>query len=138
MKTYDPKQIQVIVGVRAITGFAEDTMVTVARTSDAFTLTMGADGEGTRAKSNDKSGTFTLELMQSSESNAYLSNLALADELNNGGIVPVLVKDSSGASLHGAEQAYIQKDPDAVYGKTVGNRTWIITTDNLKNYNGGN
>ena len=138
MKTYDPKQVQIIVGAHIVSGFAEDTLVTVNRTNDAFTLTMGADGEGTRAKSNDKSGTIQIELMQSSESNAYLSSLMIADEVSNSGLVPVLVKDTSGSSLHSAEQAYIQKQPDSAYGKTAQSRVWILVTDNLNTFIGGN
>src|SRR5690554_1526750 len=100
MKTYDPKQVQLIVGGVPLSGFADGTFVRVGRRNVAWDLVAGADGEGTRTKSNDKTGFFEFELMQSSQSNQYLSNLALSDELNNAGVVPVLVKDGSGASLH--------------------------------------
>lgn len=138
MKTYDPKSVSLIVGGVPISGFADGSFIRVRRNSDAFSLSMGADGEGTRVKSNDKSGQIEVELAQSSLSNQFLSNLALADELNNAGIVAVLLKDGSGSSLHGAEQMYVKKTPDSDYAKDATSRVWILETDNLQNYIGGN
>ncbi len=138
MKTYDPKQIVIIVGGVQLTGFADGSFVTVRRNADAWSLQMGTDGEGTRSKSNDKSGQIEVVLMQSSQGNAYLSNLALADELNNAGIVPALVKDNGGSSLHAAEQVYVKKTPDSEYAREAGPRTWVLETDNLQNFVGGN
>jgi hypothetical protein len=131
MKTYDPKQIQVIVGGVSMQGFADDSVVKVTRLADAFTQTIGVDGEGTRAKSNDNSAEIEISLKQSSDSNAFLSSLANADRLNNGGVVPVMVKDNNGTSLHMAEQAYIKKMPDSEYNKTASDRVWTLVTDNI-------
>lgn len=138
MKTYDPKQVQIIVGGIPLSGFADGSFVTVARAEDAWTMTVGADGEGTRSKSNNKSGQITVVLMQSSQSNQYLSNLILADEINNAGLVPTMVKDGSGSSLYMAEQSYVKKAPDSDFAKVAGTRTYVIETDNLQMFNGGN
>ncbi len=138
MKTYDPKQVQLIVGGVIGSGYADGTFITVARANDAYLMAMGTDGEGTRIKSNDKSGTFELVLQQSSSFNQHLSNLLLADEADNAGIVPVMLKDGSGSSLYLAEQAYIKKAPDAAFGKDIGTRTYILETDNLQMFAGGN
>jgi hypothetical protein len=137
-KTYDPSQVAIIVGGFQITGFADGSFLTVARNTDAFALYIGTDGEGTRAKSNNKSGRITLTLAQSSDSNAILSGIAAADELSNSGIVPVLIKDNSGNSLYAAETAWIVKAPDSEFGREVGAREWIIETDNLAVFVGGN
>lgn len=137
-KTYDPSQVAIIVGGFQITGFADGSFVTIARNADAFALYVGTDGEGTRAKSNNKSGRITLTLAQSSDSNAILSGIAAADELSNNGIVPVLIKDNSGVSLFAAETAWIVKSPDSEFGREVGTREWILETDNLAVFVGGN
>lgn len=138
MKTYDPKQILIIFGVHQLQGFADGSMVTVRRNSDAWSLQMGVDGEGTRSKSNDKSGQVEVSLMQTSESNDYLSQVALADELENAGVQPLLIKDANGTSLYAAEQAYVKKISDSAYGRESQERTWIIETDNLQMHAGGN
>lgn len=137
-KTYDPSQLQIIVGGFQISGFADGSFVTVARNADAFALYMGTDGEGTRAKSNNKSGRITFTLAQSSDSNAILSGIAAADELANSGVIPVLVKDGSGISLYAAETAWIVKYPDSEFGREVGTREWILETDSLAVFVGGN
>lgn len=138
MKTFDPKQHQLIVGTNIISGFAKDTFIKVARAEDAFVMDVGVDGEGTRSKSNNKMGTFEITLMQSSASNDVLSALALSDELSNGGLVPVMLRDASGRSLYAAEQAYIKKIPDSERARVVGSHVWVLETDSLNMFHGGN
>lgn len=138
MKTYDFKKVQLVVGAMVGSGFAEGTGIKVGRNAAMWTLEMGADGEGTRSKSNDKSGYIEITLKNSSAFNAYLSSLALADETNNSGVVPTMVKDGSGASLHMATESWLEKMPDTEYGKVVGETTWKILTDELQMFSGGN
>jgi hypothetical protein len=138
VKTYDASQVAIIVGGFNITGFADGSFVSVERNADAFALYVGTDGEGTRAKTNNKSGRFTFTLSQSSDSNAILSGIAAADELKNAGVVPVLVKDGSGASLYAAETAWIVKQPAAEFGREIGSREWILETDELVVFTAGN
>lgn len=136
--TYDPKQVSVIVGGQIGQGFADGTFVKVERNDPAFNLKVGVDGEGTRAKSNNKSGKVTITLMQSSSFNDVLSGFAAADELANAGVVPVLVKDNSGRSLFACATAWVQKYPDSEFAKEVGTRTWVLETDDIEIFVGGN
>lgn len=138
MKTYDPKQVQIIVGGVPITGFADGTFVRVGHRNVAWELSVGADGEGVRTKSNDESGFIEITLQQSSKSNQYLSDLYNADRLSNAGLVSGLVKDGSGSSLHAAEQMFIENDAEAEYSKTASPRVWMFLTDKLINFHGGN
>lgn len=138
LTTYDPKNVSVIIGGKIMSGFADGTFVTVERNEQAFNLKVGVDGEGTRAKSNNKSGKITIVLMQSSPSNDDLSAIAAADELTGAGIVPSLVKDNSGTSLATALTSWVQKYSNNEYGKEVTTRTWIMETDELQTFVGGN
>lgn len=138
VKTYDPNQVSVIVGGKIISGFADGSYINVERNEQMFNLKVGVDGEGTRAKSNNKSGKITLTLMQSSSSNDDLSAFAAADELSNSGAVPVLVKDGSGTTLIAAATAWIQKYSNAEFGKEVLTRQWVLETDELIMLVGGN
>lgn len=137
-KTYDPKLVSVIVGGKIMSGFADGSFVVVERNEQAFTLKTGVDGEGTRSKSNNKSGKITITLMSSSKSNDDLSAFALADELNNTGAVPVMVKDNGGRSLHAAETAWVQKIPNDDKAKEANERVWIMETDSVNMFIGGN
>lgn len=138
LKTYNFKQVAVIVGGRQITGFAEGDAVTVERNEDSWTLQVGAEGESTRSKSNNRSGKVTLRLQQASESNAVLDGFRIADELADNGLVPVLVKDNSGNSLYSAEQAWVVKPPAAAHGNKSAEREWVLETDNLVILEAGN
>ena len=138
VKSYDSKDVAVIIGGSLLSGFAPGSRVTVARNEQAFTLQVGSDGESARSKTNNKSGLVTVSLLQTSESNVTLQAFAAADELANGGIVSILIKDNSGNSLFAAETAWVQKSPDAAYEQDAAPRDWIFETDNLEMIHGGN
>ncbi len=117
VKTYDPKQVSVIIGVAPLSGFADGDFVTVERNEDNWTLLVGADGESTRAKNANKSGKVTIRLMSESVSNDTLSDLQIADELGGNAPFGILIKDSLGRSLYTAATAWINKQPPAAFGK---------------------
>ncbi len=136
--TYDPKQVSMIVGGKIGHGFADGTFIKLSRNEQAFNLKVGVDGEGTRAKSNNKSGKIEITLMQSSSFNDVLSAYAAADELSNSGAVPVIFKDNSGRTLATALTAWVQKYPDAEFAKETSTRAWTLETDELNILIGGN
>ena len=116
---------------KIISGFADGTFVTAERNEQAWNLKVGVDGEGTRAKNNNRSGKVTLTLMQSSSSNDYLSATAAADELSNAGALPLLIRDASGRTVISALTAWIQKYANGEFAKEVSQRQWVIETDEL-------
>jgi hypothetical protein len=136
--TYDPKQVSCIVGGQIGQGFSDGSFIKVERNEAAFSLKVGVDGEGTRAKSNNTSGKITITLMQSSSFNDILSGYAAADELSNTGAVPFLLKDNSGRTLCTALTSWVQKYADSEFAKEVSTRTWVLETDSLQVFVGGN
>ena len=138
VKTYSPKDVSVIVAGTVITGYAEDTFLSIERASDAFEKVVGADGEVARSASADRSGMITITLLQTSSSNDILSALQTADEISLAGKFPVMVKDTFGTSLYLAGTAWIQKVSDAEYGNTIGEREWVIDCADLTAFVGGN
>lgn len=138
VKHYDPKKVSVIVGSQPVAGFADGEFVTCERNEDGFTLLTGADGESTRAKNANRSGKITIRLLASSASNDYLSALQLADELAGNATFGVMVKDGFGTSIYTAATAWINKTPPAAFGKEAGTREWVLETDELIAFAGGN
>lgn len=137
-KHYDPAQVKVTFGGHVVQGYADGTFVEVARNEQSFSLQVGTDGEGTRSKTNNKSGTVTLTLMQSSQSNDVLSGFSLADELSSAGVFPLSVVDKSGKTIVAAETAWIQKPADVEFSREATSRQWVFETDNLIMNIGGN
>jgi len=137
LRTYDPKDIIVTIGGVPMSGFADGTFVNVERDNDMFTKVSGADGEISRAKSNDKGGVLTLTLSQTSMSNDVLSGIAVADELTNSGVVPIFVKDINSLSTFVSAFGWVKKQPAAEYGKVINNREWVVDLADLEVFIGG-
>ena len=120
-----------------MTGFGDNTYIKLERNEQAFNLKVGVTGEATRAKNNNRSGKVTITLMQSSSSNDDLSSFAAADELTNTGAVPVLIKDGSGTTVASAVTAWVQKYPSTEFQKEATTREWVMETDELLMFVGG-
>lgn len=138
LKSYDASEVSIIVGTRPLSGLAEGTFVNAVRDEQNFTKQVGADGEVTRSKTNNKSGTIEITLQQGSESNDYLSTLALADENTGNGTFPVTVIDRSGTTVIFGREAWIQKPADMGLGRDAGERTWVIDVAEMDMFVGGN
>lgn len=137
LKTFDPKSIVLTVGGAIIGGFADGTFVTVERQEDAYTTTVGADGEVTRVKSNNKLTNVTITLAQTSDSNSILSGFAILDEKSNSGVVPVLLKEAGADTIVAGGRGWIQKLPNIEYSKEITTREWIIVLAESEMFVGG-
>ncbi len=118
MKTYSPKEVDIIIGTTIVENWES---ITVALDEDEWTLVSGADGEVTRTENANKLGTITLSTKQASEANLLLSAQAVA-----GSIIPITIRDKNGYSIHSIAEGVIAKRPDAEYGKEAGDREWMI------------
>lgn len=141
MKVYNADQVQIVVaGIPVTGGWGDGDFVSIESDEDAFSLVVGTDGEATRSRTNNKGATITLTLMQSSDVNDLLSALHALDVNSPGGagIGPFFCRDGNGRSLYMAESCWIQKRPTAVFGREAGPREWVIRTDKLIAFDGGN
>lgn len=138
LRTYDPKQVVISIGGVPISGYADGTFLLIDRDENAFTKVTGADGTSTRVKSNNRAGSMTLTLKQSSPSNDVLSGFATLDELSNAGVVPILIKDLSGNSLYFSATGWIQKFPSSEFGKEISNREWVLDLVDVDMFVGSN
>lgn len=125
LKTYDPKEVNIIIGGRILQSW---NSVTVAREEDENFMTAGTSGEVTRTKNANNLGTITAVLPQTSSDNAILSGLAAA-----GGVFSVMIQDKSGSSVHVMAEAVIGKRAESEYSKEASEREWTVfgglTTD---------
>lgn len=139
VKTYDPKSINITIGSHIVTGYAEDTFLSIEQTGDGTVASSGADGEVARSLSHNPLHRLTLTLQQTSETNDYLSDLLRQDRASGGGgVVPLQVRDLRGTSVFAASQAWVVKWPNREYAAEVGEREWEIDAVETENYVGGN
>lgn len=137
LRTYDPKAVTVSVGGIPIGGFADGTFLNIEMDEDAFTKEVGADGETSRAKSNNNGATVTLTLAQTSPSNDVLTGFAEADRLANAGVVPILVRDGSGTSTLFSATGWVRKKAPAPFSKEIEEREWVLDVADVENIVGG-
>ena len=142
--TYDPEQIQVIVGGTLVGGFAEDEFVEVERDVDSYTKYVGCGGEVARILNANRSGRVTLRLMQSSPSNDELSLLEELGEIAvlagvgvGIGAVPLLIRDRGGSTLFTAVFCWPKRFPKVIWKKEVEVREWVLDTSTLYGFVGG-
>ncbi len=138
VKTVDPKNVILTVGGYIISGYADGTFVSVERNEDAYTESVGADGEVVRVRSHNRLAQLVVTLQQTSESNSVLSTIAQLDERANAGVVPVLLKEIDGDTVIASGKAWIKKFANVEYGKEVTNREWTLVLSEGEMFVGGN
>lgn len=118
VRTYDMNLVSVIIGGSIIKSW---NTVKVARDNDRWSFSEGSTGEITRTRNSSLLGTITLTLPQASADNATLSAFETA-----GTLIPCLIMDKGGPSIHTMPEGTVVKMPDAEYGKESGEREWTI------------
>ena len=101
MHTYDPTELTVIFG-GPLTGWVEDSFLTITPDDDDYMLVVGADGEGGRSKSANAAITVKMEVLQTSATNDVLSAIRA---LGNDGVLPLVIRDNLGRTLVNAAEA---------------------------------
>lgn len=132
MKTYDPKKIIIIFGVRRLTGMSEDSIVSIKPNGEGLQTYVGADGDVARSLDPDATYEVTVSLNTTSNSNDYLSNVYNYDRETGNGIAPLLIKDLAGTTLFSAPEAWVSNMPEASRGLTVDTQEWVFHTGQVE------
>lgn len=128
VRTYNPKEVTIACGSHIVTGIADDSFVSIEANGDGITKKIGCDGEIVRAVSPDNTYKVKISLLQTSDSNAYFSNMFDVDRENGEGLFPVLIKDLKGGLVFSTEAAWVIKRSAVTRGKDSNNREWEIDT----------
>lgn len=128
IKTYNPKEVVVACGTHIVSGYADDSFISIEQNGDGITKKVGCDGEIARSISPDNTYKVKITLLQNSDSNSFFSNIADYDRATGNGLFPVLIKDLRGGLLFATEAAWVIKKSPATRGKETNNREWEIDT----------
>jgi len=132
MDTYDPKKVVVIYNGSTIEGFMEGTFVNIVRDSETSVIVSGADGKTARAKTNDKRGTVTLTLLQTSKSNKVFSSVIARDENGEDAKFPLFIKNTNGDDLYQDKEAIVERPAASTFTKGgIEGREWILKCQSL-------
>lgn len=128
VKTYNPKQVTIACGNHIVTGTADDSFISIEANGDGVTKKVGCDGEIVRAVSPDSTYKLKITLLQTSESNAFFSNMVDKDHDTGDGVFAVLIKDLKGGLVFSTDSAWVTKKAAVTRGKGDNNREWEIDT----------
>lgn len=128
VSTYNPLKVMIALGNHAVTGYAEDSFVTIEPLGDGVTSKAGCDGEIVRNVDPNSRYTIKLALLASSPTSKWLSNKFYMDKKNGNGTFPVLVKDITGKDKFSTEAAWVTKPASITKGKEASNKEWTLET----------
>lgn len=124
--TYNSKKVTCALGSHIVTGFADDSFITIEEAGDGVSVVSGADGE--LARSIDPSELFNIKItvQQQSRTNAFLNKMYYADKNNEAGTFSVNIKDLLGKDQFVADVAWVTKLANVTKGKAQNNMEWSI------------
>lgn len=124
--SYNPKKVTCALGRHIVSGFSDDSMITVEYAGDGTSYVQGADGEIVR--SIDPSDLYTLKLavQQTSSTNAYLQQMYEKDKNYGTGTFSVNIVDVWGKEKFTGGTAWVTKPASFVRGKQQNSREWEI------------
>jgi len=129
MRTFDPKDVNVIVGGVVLTGFAESTFVTAERMEDMFTEYVGAKGEVSMSETSNNTGEVTITLEATSPSVRYLNGLAI--KKGPAAIIPVQVVDLNDNTMVSGTEARVRRPANYEAGPEISEREFVIFVSEL-------
>lgn len=130
--TYDMTRCNLVVAGQLISGFGEGAVLTVSQDNPSWTPRVGATGEVSRARNNNRMGKFVFRLMQTSASNAYLEGLRQADESNRTTIGAVRLTSLDDSTDIGGDECWLEKMPDIQRGAEVSEVEWSVVVPRMQ------
>jgi hypothetical protein len=134
---YSADDVLIDFGGFQLHGLQKGSFCKLSHNADLATLKMGADGEPVLIRSVDDSAQLEVTLQQDSAANDWLTTQANLFRASGGGILPLMVKDLTGRTLHTAERAWVKKWSDTEYSDEDSPRVWVLETDKMQNFVGG-
>lgn len=128
MKTYNPRKVTCAFGKHIVTGFADDSMITIDYAGDGTSYVEGSDGEIVRSIDPTELYTIKITLEQPSPTNAYLQKMYEKDQNDGTGTFSVNINDILGKEKFTGEIGWVTKPASFVRGKVQNNREWEIVT----------
>lgn len=123
--TYNLKHCTILCDGVPVTGFADGDAVTVEPESNIWEDVVGADGEVTRAATNDRRASITFTLKDTSSFNKFLrQKVKLAQTAGNGDVFSFFLKDLNTGEQVVSAQTWVKTDPGVTKGRESSDREW--------------
>lgn len=109
-------------------GYGEDEVMALEWAEDQFTAFVGADGEVSRASTNNGLATVSLTYAHTASANDRLTAMLKLDMAtpNGAGAGMFTARDQNGRMVVSAERAWVMAYPSVTLGKTIQTIQWKI------------
>jgi len=136
LPVYSASQVSLAWGFVNFEGFSGDNIVSVEYNSDMTSEVVSCDGKLATSISPDRTGTVTVELMQSSSTHHQLTGI-LASQDARGDLTrsDFVISDPSGGAGYIARNAYIKKAPTMGLGVEQQTREWTFYAERIEPLN---
>lgn len=124
--TYNSRKVTCAFGSHIVSGFADDSFISIEPAGDGTQHVVGADGEIGRSIDPSSLYTLKLSLMQYSKTNDYLQKMHDKDKKDGTGTFSVNINDIIGKEKFVGAVAWVTKPAVWGRGKAQGNREWEI------------
>ncbi len=124
--TYNHRKVTCAFGRHMVSGFADDSFITIEAAGDGTSFVIGADGEVARSIDPSRVYTLKIALLQASSTNSYLQRMYDKDKDDGAGTFTVNINDILGREKFVGALAWVAKPASWVRGKAQNNREWEI------------
>ncbi len=124
--TYNPKKVTCALGRHIVTGYSEDSFITIEADGDGTAYVVGGDGEVVRSIDPSDVYKIKLSVQQTSPTNTFLQKMHDKDKKDGSGTFSVNISDILGNEKFAAAVAWVTKPATFTRGKTQNNREWEI------------
>ena len=135
--TVDPGACVIMLGTYTLTGFATDVGYTSSMRDTRWTATVGNRGLAARGKTVSGLATITLNILNTSVDNDFLSAMAELDDKTPGGFLVPLSKVTMNARIVENGLVYVTKVPDTQDGVGPYPVVWTLESMNFVKFVGG-
>lgn len=130
--TYNPRKVTCSFGTHMVSGFADDSFISIEADGDGTSYVIGADGAMVRSIDPSNVYKITLTLLQTSQTNDYLMARWEQDHTEGDGTFSVSISDVLGDERFSSAVAWVTKPATWERGKEQSNREWeIVVADGV-------
>lgn len=133
--TYSPSDITMVLSNWIVTDYDKGSFIDIVQNEKNFRQVQGIRGKASSVHSRNKSGQINFRVMQTSQTNEVLSQIASLDDFQFTGKFTVTIKDTSGQSLYQFLDCRLEGHPDVTYSTSTNAREWTILYGQRYDYN---
>lgn len=123
--SYNPLNTSLLIAALEPTDYAEGTKIVVSKNEDIVLPTVGVNGEVALAVNQNRTGTLTFSLKNTSSFNEIMTGLVQA-QLAKNLFFPVTLSDPATKGFDINSLAWVQTQPDYTLGQEIGQLDWVL------------